>query len=126
MDAPDPPSQRPVSGSSSAVTLKSGDTSLADAALREGREESGIADLALLGSDPADLDRHALSPAFGRCREHLDVGFVAVVPRATAPSVSLESDDVAWWPVDGLPDGAVADLPIRLARAAAWIRAQRP
>ena len=105
---------------------EAGDVSLAETALREGREESGIADLALLGPDPADLDRHALSAAFGRCREHLDVGFVAVVPRTILPSVSLESNDVAWWPVDALPEGAVADLPVRLARAAAWIRAQRP
>jgi 8-oxo-dGTP pyrophosphatase MutT (NUDIX family) len=102
------------------------DVSLAETALREGREESGIADLTLLGPDPTDLDRHALSARFGRCREHLDVGFVAVVARTIVPSVSLESNDVAWWPTDALPAGVVADLPVLLARAASRIRAQRP
>ncbi len=103
-----------------------GDPSLADTALREGREESGIQDLSLLGNEPADVDRHLLSAAFGRCREHLDVGFVAVVARGAAPSASFESEAVAWWPIDALPDGAVADLPVRLARAAGRIRAGRP
>lgn len=98
------------------------DDSLATAALREGREESGVADLRLLLAEPVDLDRHALPAQFGRCSEHLDVAFVALAPRDAVPVVSCESDDVAWWPLDALPAGVVPDLPPRLARAAALVR----
>ena len=94
--------------------LEPGDRTLADAAVREAREESGLATLTLLSGGPADLDRHALSSAFGRCAEHLDVAFVATADRDDATAVSAESDDVAWWPVNALPDGVVPDLPRRL------------
>lgn len=98
--------------------LEPGDTSLADAALREAAEESGVEGLRLL-TGPVDLDRHTLSSAFGRCREHLDVRFAAVAPADADPVVSDESVDVAWWPVDALPDGVVADLGRLLAAARA-------
>lgn len=87
-----------------------GDASVAAAALREAREESGIEDLALLGDGPVDLDRHALSCAFGACGEHLDVRYAALAPPGAAPVVSVESHDVAWWPLDALPPEAVDDL----------------
>jgi 8-oxo-dGTP pyrophosphatase MutT (NUDIX family) len=95
------------------------DLTLAEAALREAREESGIAEVQLVGSEPVDLDRHALSAAFGGCREHLDVRYAAVVPAGARPVASAESHDVAWWPVDALPAGCVdiAGL-VRRARAA--------
>ncbi|WP_426562147.1 NUDIX hydrolase [Angustibacter sp. McL0619] len=105
--------------------LEPSDTSLAAAALREGVEESGVPGLRLLGSAglaPVDLDRHALSSRFGRCREHLDVAFVAIAAADSVPVVSDESDHVAWWPVDQLPSTAVDDLPGRLARVAARVR----
>jgi 8-oxo-dGTP pyrophosphatase MutT (NUDIX family) len=106
--------------------LEPGDASLAAAALREGVEESGIDGLRLLLPEPAtpnDLDRHPLSSAFGRCREHLDVAFVAIAPQDSVPIVSDESDDVAWWPVDALPAGAVTDLAPRVLRVAEAVRA---
>lgn len=96
--------------------LEPGDRSLAGAARREAREESGVTDLELLSPTPLDLDRHALSGAW-RCAEHLDVGFVSVLPRSTAAARSVESDDVAWWPLDHLPAPLAAGLPHRLARA---------
>jgi 8-oxo-dGTP pyrophosphatase MutT (NUDIX family) len=94
-----------------------GDATIGDVALREGREESGLGGIVLLPG-PVDLDRHALSSAFGRCREHLDVAYLAVAPAAAEPVVGSESDDVAWWPLDALPPDIVPDLPRRLARAA--------
>lgn len=94
--------------------LEPGDRTLSEAALREAREESGLERLTLLGDAPVDLDRHALSAAFGRCAEHLDVAFAATADRADATAVSAESDDVAWWPVDALPPDVVPDLPRRL------------
>jgi len=86
------------------------DRSLADAALREGREESGIEALRLLGDGPVDLDAHELSSAFGRCGTHLDVRYAAVARPGAEPVVSAESHDVRWFPVDALPAGVVADI----------------
>ncbi len=97
--------------------LEPADATLAAAALREATEESGVGGLRLVGPGPVDLDRHALSSAFGRCREHLDVRYAVVAPPGAEPVVSDESDDVAWFPADDLPPGAVEDLG-RLVRAA--------
>ena len=95
------------------------DATLAGAALREAAEESGLApaDLHLaLDGRPLDLSRHAF--AFGACAEHLDVTFLLVADPAAPTAVSDESERVAWWAVDDLPDGVVADLPPRLRAAA--------
>jgi 8-oxo-dGTP pyrophosphatase MutT (NUDIX family) len=108
--------------------LEPGDAGLGAAALREGREESGLPGLRLLPAAdpvPVDLHRHALSGAFGRCREHLDVAFAAVAPDGEVPVRSTESLDVAWWPVDALPAGVVADVPARLAAVVAAVRTCR-
>lgn len=96
------------------------DGTLAAAALREATEESGIAGLRLVGDEPVDLDRHALSTAFGTCGEHLDVRYAVVAPPGAEPVVSDESDDLAWFPVGELPPAAVDDLTrlVRRARAA--------
>jgi 8-oxo-dGTP pyrophosphatase MutT (NUDIX family) len=83
------------------------DATLAGAALREAREESGIDDLRLAGDGPVDLDRHVLSAAFGTCGEHLDVRYALIAPAGARPAVSDESSDVAWFPFDALPDGCV-------------------
>jgi 8-oxo-dGTP pyrophosphatase MutT (NUDIX family) len=93
------------------------DATLAHAALREAREESGIEDLRLVGQGPVgqgpvDLDRHALSSAFGTCGEHLDVRYAVVAPAGAQPVVSDESSDVAWFPVDALPEGCVDIAPL--------------
>ena len=95
------------------------DRSLADAALREGREESGVEGLRLIGDGPVDLDAHELSSAFGRCGTHLDVRYAAVAPPGAEPVVSAESHDVRWFPVDALPPGAVADMGRLVDRARA-------
>jgi 8-oxo-dGTP pyrophosphatase MutT (NUDIX family) len=96
-----------------------GDESLAAAALREAREESGIEDLRLLGDGPVDLDRHLLSSAFGSCGEHLDVRYAVVAPRGARPVVSDESSDVAWFPAGELPAGCldIDNLVTRTRRA---------
>jgi 8-oxo-dGTP pyrophosphatase MutT (NUDIX family) len=86
------------------------DTSVLAAATREAREESGLPDLEL---DPriVELHRHRLvAAAFGRCEEHLDVRYAAVVDDGADFAVSEESVDVAWWPVDALPPGSVDEI----------------
>lgn len=99
--------------------LEPGDGSVWDAARREAREESGIGSLEPL-PHAVQLDRHVLVGSFGRCREHLDVRYVAVAPQGASARVSEESHDVRWWPVDALPEGTRAELTplVSLARGA--------
>ncbi len=80
------------------------DRTLADAALREGVEESGITDLRF-DEAPLHLDEHAVEfcDARGTVHHH-DVRFGAVAPGGAAHATSAESLDVRWWPVTGLPD----------------------
>ena len=82
------------------------DRTLAGAALREAVEESGFS--------AADLDLHPLPVRLDAhpvpfCRpgeevHHLDVMYAAVARVGARHEVSEESLDVAWWPVDALPD----------------------
>jgi 8-oxo-dGTP pyrophosphatase MutT (NUDIX family) len=85
------------------------DPTLVAAAAREAREELGVPDLEV-HPVPAQLDRHELSSAFGRCRAHLDVRFLAVAPADAVPVRSAESRAVGWAEVDELPPTAVPDL----------------
>lgn len=100
-----------------------GDASVWHAAMREGREESGIPDITPL-PEIVQLDRHVLVGDFGTCREHLDIRFAAVTPRSSLGAVSTESIDVRWWPVDDLPEGTRDDLG-PLVRAASALAAPR-
>lgn len=94
-----------------------GDASVWEAATREAREESGIADVTAL-PEIVQLDRHVLAGDFGSCREHLDIRFAAVTARSTSAAVSAESIDVRWWPVDALPEGTRDELSPLVASAA--------
>ncbi|MGN9846636.1 NUDIX hydrolase [Nonomuraea sp. H19] len=78
------------------------DASLADAALREAWEESGISGLELLPG-PLAVDKHAVW-----CHPpqswHLDVEYAAVAPPGAEAVISEESLDLRWFPVDEIPD----------------------
>jgi 8-oxo-dGTP pyrophosphatase MutT (NUDIX family) len=95
--------------------LEAADRTLAGAAEREAREESGIADLAL-DPVPVHLDEHVVPfcrPGTGdaaRPVHHLDVRFVAVARMGAEPVVSDESLDVRWWDADSLPNPELAEL----------------
>lgn len=91
------------------------DASVAEAAQRETREESGIDELVLLSPAIMDLDRHDLHSGFS-CSAHWDVGFAAVVTRETGISVSDESEDVRWFPINALPAQVPDGLHKRLER----------
>jgi 8-oxo-dGTP pyrophosphatase MutT (NUDIX family) len=83
--------------------LEPGDATLADAALREATEESGLAGL-VLDLEPLHLSRHTVPFCDPRGPvDHCDVRFRAVAPASAVPAVSAESLDVRWWPVDELP-----------------------
>lgn len=95
------------------------DLALADAALREGREESGIRNLSI-DPVPVWLSRHSV-PFCGPIQpaHHLDVQFVAVAPSGAQPVISEESDDLQWWDVKALPeeaDSSVRELTVAGAR----------
>ncbi len=95
------------------------DATLAEAALREGREESGIADL-VIDPVPVLLCRHEVPCGPIRPAHHLDVQYVAVAPADAQHVISDESDDLAWFDVDALP--AETDDSVRELIAAARTR----
>lgn len=99
--------------------LEAGDASLAAAARREAREESGLGDLELRSDAVVDLDRHELHGGF-TCAAHWDVGFVALAPLDATLDVSDESLDVRWFGVDALP----VAVPLRFADRLATVRAR--
>jgi 8-oxo-dGTP pyrophosphatase MutT (NUDIX family) len=95
--------------------IESKDASVAEAAQREAREESGISDLVLLSTAIVDLDRHDLHAGFS-CSAHWDVGFAAVIAPDVETAVSDESEDVRWFPINDLPAQMPTDFSARLDR----------
>ncbi|MFC4331218.1 NUDIX hydrolase [Streptomyces andamanensis] len=87
------------------------DATLAQAALREGTEESGIPGLSLLPGGPVRLDRH-LTP----CAWHLDVQYAAIAPPGAVEAISDESLDLRWFAYDEV-GGVADDSVVRLLEA---------
>ncbi|MEU8617109.1 NUDIX hydrolase [Streptomyces sp. NPDC048623] len=83
------------------------DATLAEAALREGTEESGIAGLTLLPGGPVRLDRH---PIPAPCNWHLDVQYAALAPAGVVEQISDESLDLRWFAYDEVAE--VADTSV--------------
>ncbi|MGH3450904.1 MAG: NUDIX hydrolase [Haloechinothrix sp.] len=81
---------------------EAGDASLADAALREAREESGMDGLSV-EAEPVHLDAHPITCSLGVPTRHFDVRFVVQSPPGAQPVRSDESDDLRWWPWQALP-----------------------
>ncbi|MGH3516717.1 MAG: NUDIX hydrolase [Haloechinothrix sp.] len=81
---------------------EAGDASLADAALREAREESGMDGLSI-EPEPSHLDVHPITCSLGRPTRHFDVRFTVRAPAGAQPVRSDESDDLRWWPLNALP-----------------------
>ncbi|MFI1395120.1 NUDIX hydrolase [Streptomyces sp. NPDC020681] len=79
-----------------------GDATLAQAALREATEESGIEALTLLPG-PVSLDRH---PIPAPCNWHLDVQYAALAPVGAVAEISDESLDLRWFAYDEVADVA--------------------
>lgn len=90
-----------------------GDATLAEAALREATEESGVPGLTLLAGGPVRLDRH---PIPGPCTQHLDVQYAALAPSDAVEAISDESLDLRWFAYDEVADVA-DDSVVRLVEA---------
>jgi 8-oxo-dGTP pyrophosphatase MutT (NUDIX family) len=105
---------------------ESDDGSLPEAALREGVEESGIAGI-VIDPTPLHLAVHPITCSLGVPTRHLDVRFVAIAPPGARESISSESIDLAWWPVDALPAeaGTSDDIGTQVNLAAARLHRSR-
>jgi 8-oxo-dGTP pyrophosphatase MutT (NUDIX family) len=79
-----------------------GDDTLLAAALREATEESGIDELEI-DPQPLHLDVHPVTCSLGVPTRHLDVRYLVRAPAGAVPRISVESDDLRWWPLDRLP-----------------------
>lgn len=79
------------------------DADIEAAALREATEESGITGLGL--ERLAAIHVHPLTCSLGVPTRHLDLQFVVRAPADAMITISDESLDLRWWPVDGLPPG---------------------
>ena len=76
-----------------------GDADVLAVALREGREESGIAGLEALSPEIFDVDVHEIPARKGEpAHLHCDVRFALVAPAGAEFVVSEESHDLAWVP----------------------------
>ena len=83
--------------------LEEQDGTLAEGALREATEESGLAGLEV-DETPLHLSQHPVSFCDRRGTvKHFDVRFLARSGADVEPVVSEESLDVRWWPVEELP-----------------------
>jgi len=100
------------------------DATLAEAALRESVEESGIDGLRL-DPTPVLLSRHEVPCGPVRPAHHLDVQYVAEVPDGAVPVPSAESERLGWFPVDHLPEDTDDSVRALVRQALARVRAGR-
>ncbi|WP_207768471.1 NUDIX hydrolase [Mycobacterium ahvazicum] len=92
------------------------DADIVAAALREAVEESGVPDLRI-APELAAIHVHPVTCSLGVPTRHLDLQFVAHAPSGAQIAISEESDDLRWWPADGLPDGTDHALAYLVSRA---------
>lgn len=103
-----------------------GECDVAQVALREAREETGLAGLAFLGPDgapgeavPFDLDVHEIPARPGEpAHEHHDVRFLLVAGAGEEARPSAESLAARWVPLAALEELAVDESVRRMARKA--------
>jgi 8-oxo-dGTP pyrophosphatase MutT (NUDIX family) len=98
-----------------------GDSNLAQVALREAQEESGLNDLSV-EAEIFDLERHAI-PARGNepAHYHHDVRFVVRANGSEIFAVSDESHALAWRLIDELANDLDAEASIR-RMARKWLK----
>lgn len=100
-----------------------GESDVAQVALREAHEETGLRALAFLDRDrdggplPFDLDVHEIPARPGEpAHEHHDVRFLLVAADGEEPRASAESHAVGWFPLEALAELDVDASVLRMAR----------
>lgn len=94
-----------------------GDPDVRRAALREAREESGLASLRFAHRGIYDLDVHPIPARPGEpAHEHFDVRFALEADPGEPLVVSAESKELAWIPLDALAAYGADESVLRLAR----------
>lgn len=100
-----------------------GDPDVRAGALREAREESGLASLRLAHDAIYDLDVHAIPARPGEpAHDHYDVRFAFYADPAEPLVVSAESNQLAWVRLDALDASGADESMLRLARKTATLR----
>jgi 8-oxo-dGTP pyrophosphatase MutT (NUDIX family) len=94
-----------------------GESDVLRSALREVEEESGISHLKVLNEDIFDIDIHGI-PGRGSEPEHFhyDVRFAFQVFGEETYTVSDESHDLSWVPIDSLEEFSCEESMLRMAR----------
>jgi 8-oxo-dGTP pyrophosphatase MutT (NUDIX family) len=99
-----------------------GDPDVRAAALREAREESGLASLRLAREAIYDLDVHRIPARPGEPEhDHYDVRFALEADSGEPLVVSAESKELAWIPLDALERYGADESVLRLARKTAGL-----
>jgi 8-oxo-dGTP pyrophosphatase MutT (NUDIX family) len=94
-----------------------GDLDVRRAALREAREESGLASLRFVFDAIYDLDVHPIPVRPGEpAHDHYDVRFALEADPDEPLVVTAESKELAWLPIDGLAAYGADESVLRLAR----------
>lgn len=102
------------------------DTTLSQAALREAREESGLAGLTV-DPDPLRLSRHHV-PFCGPPPDgghHFDVQFLVHAPVGATVNIAGDEDETRWFPLDPNAVPEPTDQDVRSLVAAARVRLNR-
>ena len=94
-----------------------GDSDVMKSALREVEEESGLSDLEILNEDIFDIDIHSI-PERGLEPEHFhyDVRFALRIRGDETYTVSDESHDLSWVPIESLEEYSREESMLRMAR----------
>lgn len=98
-----------------------GDPTLAAAALREAREESGIEGLTV-SATPIGLDTHPVRCRYGPS-EHFDVRYAVLAPPGADETCSAESAALGWFAPDDLPAPLATATEQLVAPALTWATA---
>jgi 8-oxo-dGTP pyrophosphatase MutT (NUDIX family) len=99
-----------------------GDPTLAAAALREAREESGIDGL-VVSAEPIGIDVHPVRCRYGPS-EHFDVRYAVLAPADAVEICSPESTALGWFAPGALPAPLGTAAEPLVAPALAWATAR--